>query len=888
MTISSSSMRMDYIGNGSTNVYSYTFRILDEDHLEVSIRDTDNVTTTLAINTDYTVSGVGSSSGGNVTLVDNGQAWLNGSSYLEQDYILTIRRVVPLTQTTDIRNQGEFYPEIHEDQFDRLVMIDQQQQDELDRAYKLPETYDPADYNLSFPTPTPTSFIGYDATGEALRTYVFGSGTGILHVALSGISTSLIVNADVDAAAAIAGSKINPDFGSQNIVTTGTLAAGATTITGAISASSTVTGSALIPSSSSLPNTGIYLPAAGFVGIATGGRDTASFSSDGSNNRWLQFNIPATGTATVYNQQADGSLCVSGGGSSGNGGNLFLYGGSHASKANDWELRSATTIRLGWDASANLISAFVPFTVNGDGSDAGFQVSSGNAVTIGASGGSQTHGVNGLLSLTSQLLAASGTSSLPGIAFSAESDSGIYRVAADRMGIVSSALIVAEIRNDTASQTTWYLGNGGTGTALASTASTQCAARADLLASSSATSNVIGFRARWQTVDASFTTNNAYGLLIDPPVKGASNTVTRAHGININIPTAGTNNAGLTDNTSFTGSWNLHFTNAAPSRIDNQVYLCYGSSTTSTNKAVAIGITNVSLPLTGTNQRALYLEPLFTTASTASIGGMTIDAFSPAMTTATYRGISLSFTQNAAGTTTRAVQLYSAGFTATGTISNRAILSDNLSFSGDFGIHLSGTDPNVFGGSITGASFIPSSSTVPTNGIFLPLGNNVGIAANSTAVAYFLSSSGPNISLRNGAAESGWLYCNGSDGLLTLMGSPSSSTASIIRLYGPTHASLANDIVFFAQNNNRLEWDHSATRWNTDEVWRHTNYVEVANQADPGAVTDGVRIGSVDISAGNASLSLRTEAAVVTESVTSDRTLQVQINGTTYKICLKS
>lgn len=51
---------------------------------------------------------------------------------------------------------------------------------------------------------------------------------------------------------------------------------------------------------------------------------------------------------------------------------------------------------------------------------------------------------------------------------------------------------------------------------------------------------------------------------------------------------------------------------------------------------------------------------------------------------------------------------------------------------------------------------------------------------------------------------------------------------------------------------------------------------------------DMVGIFSVDASAGNATLGLRTEAAVVTESVTSDRTLQVIINGTTYKFCLKA
>ena len=42
-----------------------------------------------------------------------------------------------------------------------------------------------------------------------------------------------IVNADINASAAIAGTKINPNFGSQNIVTTGTLSSGDMTITDA-------------------------------------------------------------------------------------------------------------------------------------------------------------------------------------------------------------------------------------------------------------------------------------------------------------------------------------------------------------------------------------------------------------------------------------------------------------------------------------------------------------------------------------------------------------------------------------------------------------------------------------------------------------------------------
>jgi hypothetical protein len=46
-----------------------------------------------------------------------------------------------------------------------------------------------------------------------------------------------IVNADVSASAAIAGTKVAPNFGGQAVVTTGTLGAGATTLAGALTMS---------------------------------------------------------------------------------------------------------------------------------------------------------------------------------------------------------------------------------------------------------------------------------------------------------------------------------------------------------------------------------------------------------------------------------------------------------------------------------------------------------------------------------------------------------------------------------------------------------------------------------------------------------------------------
>jgi hypothetical protein len=53
---------------------------------------------------------------------------------------------------------------------------------------------------------------------------VTGLSTGVVHSDGSGnLTSSTVVNADVDATAAIAGTKVSPDFGSQVVTTTGTV-----------------------------------------------------------------------------------------------------------------------------------------------------------------------------------------------------------------------------------------------------------------------------------------------------------------------------------------------------------------------------------------------------------------------------------------------------------------------------------------------------------------------------------------------------------------------------------------------------------------------------------------------------------------------------------------
>src|SRR5664280_2627989 len=77
------------------------------------------------------------------------------------------------------------------------------------------------------------------SNGSAMVQGQAGTASTVLHGNIAGPPTyGTIFNSDVDASAAIAGTKISPDFGTQAIVTTGTLTAGNTTV-GTLSAGNT-------------------------------------------------------------------------------------------------------------------------------------------------------------------------------------------------------------------------------------------------------------------------------------------------------------------------------------------------------------------------------------------------------------------------------------------------------------------------------------------------------------------------------------------------------------------------------------------------------------------------------------------------------------------------
>lgn len=133
MTVSTVVDHNDYTGNGVTTSFPYTFRIFTTDNLLVTVTDLNLTETVLTLDTDYSVTGAGGYSGGNVVL----------TSPLASGWKISIARDLEPTQETDLRNQGKFFAEVHEDAFDKLTMLIQQAFSRLNilnrRAIKVPE-----------------------------------------------------------------------------------------------------------------------------------------------------------------------------------------------------------------------------------------------------------------------------------------------------------------------------------------------------------------------------------------------------------------------------------------------------------------------------------------------------------------------------------------------------------------------------------------------------------------------------------------------------------------------------------------------------------------------------------------------------------------------------
>jgi len=128
MTINSTNTKDVYSGNGATTVFGYNYKIFANTQILVTKTDVDGIELVLVLNVDYSVSGVGADNG-NITYPISGSPLAVGE-------LITLSRNVPITQETDLVNQGAWNPDVVENALDKSRMIDLQQQDELDRSLK--------------------------------------------------------------------------------------------------------------------------------------------------------------------------------------------------------------------------------------------------------------------------------------------------------------------------------------------------------------------------------------------------------------------------------------------------------------------------------------------------------------------------------------------------------------------------------------------------------------------------------------------------------------------------------------------------------------------------------------------------------------------------------
>ncbi|WP_210487235.1 hypothetical protein [Pantoea ananatis] len=128
MTVSTVVNHEQYDGNGTTTSFPYRFRILKSSHMVVTVSDPDGVLSVLTLGTDYDISGVGQVSGGSVIL----------KSPLADGWKISLDRDLPAIQETDLRNQGRFFAETHEDAFDYLTMLVQRTLSVFGLALKKP------------------------------------------------------------------------------------------------------------------------------------------------------------------------------------------------------------------------------------------------------------------------------------------------------------------------------------------------------------------------------------------------------------------------------------------------------------------------------------------------------------------------------------------------------------------------------------------------------------------------------------------------------------------------------------------------------------------------------------------------------------------------------
>ena len=265
------------------------------------------------------------------------------------------------------------------------------------------------------------------------------------------------------------------------------------------------------------------------------------------------------------------------------------------------------------------------------------------------------------------------------------------------------------------------IGIGGTGSAIVglynqTTISGGTSAYANLTASSvqsDVTGTALGYSTSLTTAAAAFTVVNIHHFSANATTKGAGSTITNQYGfVAASTLTDATNNFGFYSNlASAAGRWNFYANGTADNYFAGNVGI--GITTPGVSLEVAKAGTSTTVG------PVIRLRDTYSGAFTANTDSSALEFFS-ADANGPGAMVRSKIANTVADTTgaDQALTFWTTGSGAGNTLTERMRI---------------GSDGNITaGGTFTSGSFIPTSATVPANGLYLPAANTVGIATGGT------------------------------------------------------------------------------------------------------------------------------------------------------------
>ena len=151
LNISATSPRVQYtVGSSSTTTFAYGFPIFQDADLKVFVGSTLKTLTT-----HYTVTGAGTTSGGNVVMT-------TGNEVTNAD--VTIVRDITIARTTDFPTSGSFQVDSLNTELDTITAVQQELEDDISRSLKLSDEDATATLTLPLKDARKGRYLAFNAT----------------------------------------------------------------------------------------------------------------------------------------------------------------------------------------------------------------------------------------------------------------------------------------------------------------------------------------------------------------------------------------------------------------------------------------------------------------------------------------------------------------------------------------------------------------------------------------------------------------------------------------------------------------------------------------------------------------------------------------------------